>query len=73
MKKTQPHEMNEELEDDLLSEYNFDYRKARSNRFALQKDQRVVILDPDVAEIFQTSESVNKALRSLITTMPEAA
>jgi hypothetical protein len=59
-------------EDDLLPEYDFDYRKARPNRFALKDDQRVVILEPDVAEIFKTSESVNEVLRALIATMPKA-
>jgi len=31
----------------------------------------VVVLDPDVAEVFTTPEAVNKALRALITAMPE--
>ena len=66
-----PSETNNQ-EDDLLPEYDFDYRKARPNRFAFKDDQRVVILDPDVAEIFKTSESVNEVLRALIATMPKA-
>jgi hypothetical protein len=66
-----PSETNNQ-EDDLLPEYDFDYRKARPNRFALKDDQRVVILEPDVAEIFKTSESVNEVLRALIATMPKA-
>ena len=66
-----PSETNNQ-EDDLLPEYDFDYRKARPNRFAIKDDRRVVILDPDVAEIFKTSESVNEVLRALIATMPKA-
>jgi hypothetical protein len=31
----------------------------------------VVRLDPDVAEVFQTPEAVNKALRALIEAMPK--
>lgn len=53
-------------------EYSFDYRKARPNRFAARIDENrlVVVLDPEVARVFKTSESVNKALRALITAMP---
>lgn len=54
--------------DDILPEYNFDYSKARPNRFV--KD-RAVILDPDVARVFNTSDSVNKILRAIIAAMPE--
>jgi hypothetical protein len=59
--------------EDLRPEYDFDYRKARPNRFAerVYKDHRVVILDPDISGVFPTSESVNTVLRALITTMPK--
>jgi hypothetical protein len=59
--------------DDLRPEYDFDYRKARPNRFAerVYKNRRVVILDPDISKAFPTSESVNTVLRALITTMPK--
>jgi hypothetical protein len=58
--------------DDLRPEYHFDYRKARPNRFAdrISREQLVVTLDPDVSQVFTTSESVNHALRALITAMP---
>ena len=57
----------------MRPEYDFDYRKARPNRFAerIRKDHRVVILDPDISKVFPTSESVNTVLRALITTMPK--
>ncbi len=60
------------LVDELRSEYCFDYSKGRSNRFAGRNrgERLVVVLDPDVAEVFKTSESVNKILRAIITTMP---
>jgi uncharacterized protein (DUF4415 family) len=63
----------ENMMDDLLPEYKFDYSKARPNRFAerVAKDSVVVVLDPDVAEVFKTPEAVNEVLRALITTMPE--
>lgn len=62
-------------EDELLPEYNFDYKKAKPNRFANGSGKpklTVVVLDEDVAEVFSTSESVNKVLRALIKAMPQA-
>ena len=63
----------ETTNDDMLPEYNFNYRKAKPNRFALRDAQRVIILDPDVAEYFKDSESVNRILRALIGNMPQVA
>jgi hypothetical protein len=70
--KKMPISKEQDQEDDLLSEYSFDYRKAKSNRFAIREDQRVIVLDPDVAEHFKDSESVNRLLRALIGNMPQA-
>lgn len=58
--------------DDLRPQYDFDYRKARPNRFAgrVKPDTRAVVLDADVARVFTTPESVNTVLRALIKTMP---
>jgi len=58
--------------DDMLPEYEFDYSKAHPNRFAgrLTKEDTTVTLDPDVANVFKTSESVNAVLRALIENMP---
>ena len=57
----------------MRSEYSFDYRKARPNRFAgrIDKSHLVVTLDPDISEVFTTPESVNAVLRALIATMPK--
>ncbi len=55
--------------EDLLPEYNFDYSKAKPNRFA-QKTINVT-LDEDVAKVFTDSESVNKALRAILTALPK--
>ena len=62
----------EPLNDDLLPEYDLDYAQARPNRFAerMATDSIVVVLDPDVAEVFKTPEAVNRVLRALITSMP---
>ena len=60
-------------EDDLYPDYVFDYTKAKPNRFATsdsQSKKTMVVLDEDIARIFATSESVNKALRHLIAAMP---
>jgi len=62
------------VSDELLPEYRFDYRKARPNRFAsrVASPQNMIALDPDVAAVFTTEESVNTVLRALIQTMPHA-
>jgi hypothetical protein len=58
--------------DDIRPEYRFDYSKSKPNRFAARASQSrtVILLDPDIAEVFTTPESVNDVLRALITTMP---
>ena len=57
---------------EMLPEYRFDYTQARPNRFAeaYAPGSRVILLDPDVAEVFTTADSVNAVLRALMTTMP---
>jgi hypothetical protein len=65
----------EDLDDDLLPEYDFDYTKAKPNRFVARVNQpllKVVVLDEDVAQVFTTPESVNKVLRGLIESMPRS-
>ena len=59
--------------DDLREEYRFDYTKPKTSRFAGQpaEPRVIVVLDPDVAEVFETPESVNEVLRALIKTMPK--
>lgn len=56
----------------MLPEYKFDYSKAKPNRFAgrISKERVVVLLDPEVSEVFTTAESVNTVLRALVTVMP---
>jgi hypothetical protein len=57
----------------MRAEYRFDYSKAKPNRFAARAKEgyRTVLLDPDIASVFQDSESVNTVLRALIATMPK--
>lgn len=68
-----PFKESENSEEELLAEYQFDYKKAKPNRFAAQTGKqllKVVVLDEDVARVFTTPESVNKVLRALIESMP---
>lgn len=62
-----------ETADDLRAEYDLDYTRSRPNRFASATSGTVVAvtLEPDVAAVFDTSESVNRALRSVISAMPD--
>ena len=59
--------------DDIQVEYKFDYSKARPNRFAgrVDKQRLIVLLDKDVSEVFSTPESVNTALRALMSAIPK--
>ena len=58
---------------EMAKEYRFDYSKAKPNRFAnrIKDTPVVVVLEPDVAEVFTTADQVNKALHALISAMPE--
>ena len=75
MKKTRTVNQLPKTEEDMQPEYRFDYRKAKPNRFAsrLKPGSRAVVLDPDVAAVFSTPESVNAVLRALIETMPQTS
>jgi hypothetical protein len=70
-----PFEESQSLDDELLAQYRFDYTKAKPNRFAASDGKqllKVVVLDEDIAQVFTTPESVNKVLRALIESMPQA-
>jgi len=58
-------ELNKETDPDMLDEYDFTngVRGKYVNRFA--EGCNVIVLDPDVAQVFPDSESVNQALRAL--------
>ena len=62
--------------DELRAEYSLDYSKAKLNRFASKPaDTSAVVLQPDVAAVFKSSDAVNEFLRSAIlaTSRPRAA
>jgi hypothetical protein len=54
--------------DDVRPEYQFDYSQAKPNRFAsrLKRPVVAVILESDVAPVFDSSAKVNAQLRSAI-------
>lgn len=56
---------NDEQDQEMLEEYDFSggVRGKYAARFAAGAN--VVVLDPDVAEVFTDAESVNQALRAL--------
>lgn len=58
---------------EMSAEYKFDYKKAKPNRYAsrMKDSPLVVVVDPDVAKVFTSAEQVNKALRALISAIPE--
>ena len=51
--------------DEMRAEY--DFSKAVRGKYAgrIGRTTKLVVLEPDVAEVFDTSESVNSALRAL--------
>ena len=52
----------------LRPEYRFDYTKARPDCFAGRGVSKsvVVLLDPGVAKVFKSAESVNSVLRAIL-------
>lgn len=62
------------MSEEPRDEYRFDYAQAKQNRFAdaLSSGGRVVYLDPEVAAAFPDSESVNRMLRAVLTSIPSA-
>jgi len=55
----------------MPSEYQLDWSRVKPNPYAARlKDTVAVVLAPDVAEVFPTSESVNTFLRTVIAAVP---
>jgi hypothetical protein len=75
MRKVRSSEPQGDDPDELLPEYHFDYRKARPNRFApkIEDGSLIVVLEPDIARVFNTPEAVKRVLRALIETMPQTS
>jgi hypothetical protein len=58
-------ETNKETDPDMLDEYDFSHGVRGKYVERLAKGSNVIVLDPDVAQVFPDSESVNQALRAL--------
>jgi hypothetical protein len=73
MKKTSRRRKERSARGEMRREYRFDYRKARPNRFAVLMTGKTVaiVLDPDVASVFQSADAVNSLLRSVIAALPQ--
>jgi hypothetical protein len=62
-------ESNHELEDDLRPEYDFSKMQGGVRGKYVERYQagtNIILLDPDVAQAFPTSDAVNEALRLLM-------
>jgi hypothetical protein len=55
-----------ESNEEIRAEYDFSGGVRGKYYEQYKKGTNVVLLDPDIAEVFRDSESVNKALRVLI-------
>ncbi len=60
--------MNDNFHNDreMLDEYDFSAEKRGKYAERYEQGSNIVVLSPDVAESFPDSESVNRALRALI-------
>lgn len=58
--------------EEMLPEYHFDYSKARPNRFAegIAEGSLVVVLEPELAQVFKTPEHVKAILEAIAQAMP---
>jgi hypothetical protein len=56
----------------MLREYRFDYDTARPNRFArdIAEGSLVVVLEPELAQVFKSPEQVKAILRAIADALP---
>ncbi len=53
-------------DNEMRAEYDFSTAVRGKHHRAYQQESNVVLLEPDIAEVFKNSESVNHALRMLL-------
>ena len=64
MKKARPKRVRDVEPDDILPEY--DFSRGRRNPYAARMaGGHIIVLEPDVAEVFPDASAVNEALRAL--------
>jgi len=75
LKKTLARKKGPPKQEELRSEYRFDYGKSKPNRFAskMPEDAIAVVLEPDIAAIFKSSKTVNALLRSIASAMRQSS
>ena len=56
--------------DTMRAEYDFSGAVRAKYAARYRQGTNIIVLDPDVAEVFGTSESVNRALRALMEIRP---
>jgi hypothetical protein len=63
---------NSNASDDLPAEYDLDYARSQPNRFAprMSGTTVAVVHEPDVTAVFDTTEAVNRFLRSVTSALP---
>lgn len=59
--------------DTMRAEYDFSAGVRGKYAARYRQGANIVVLDPDVAEVFTTSEAVNRALRALLEITPRPA
>ncbi|MFA6572284.1 MAG: hypothetical protein WCT77_13740 [Bacteroidota bacterium] len=59
-------------EDELLPEYEFDYSKAKRNPY-YKKNVTFIEIDKEIADVFKTSENVNKVLKAIVKSIPKSS
>ena len=57
--------MNQDDKDTMRDEYDFSEGVRGKHHKEYRKGTNVVLLEPDVAEVFKDSQSVNEALRTI--------
>lgn len=58
--------------DDLLPEYDFTGGVRGKYAARMAEGTNIVVIAPDLAKLFPTSEAVNKALRDLVARGPKS-
>jgi len=63
----------DERQDELLPEVRLDYAQARPNRFTkgITEKSLVIVLEPELAQVFKTPEQVKKILRAIAGALPQ--
>lgn len=70
MKKTK--ENIDSIDDELLPEYEIDYSTVKRNPY-FKKTKMYVEIDEDIVKAFESSENINKVLKSIVNSLPKSS